>query len=130
MLEIGCDLYALPNMHRPYLLDVEERLEAEGANFDDAHIVYAGGMLYGSEAQARHPDATVTVVEKEPIVAYLQAFAAHEIDQGRDRNDIMESLFLIDGERAGNQISSRQDFVTVSEQEYEAIQERHRAFID
>ncbi|MDY6770196.1 MAG: hypothetical protein SVU88_04465 [Candidatus Nanohaloarchaea archaeon] len=86
-------VYPYPNFNIPYFHNVADRFESDGADFSEDRTLFVGGTLYGHEFKAWKPETDVTVVEQNPLTAYLQTFLAHELADGASPGTARERIF-------------------------------------
>ncbi|MFB6294693.1 MAG: hypothetical protein ABEI97_02950 [Candidatus Nanohaloarchaea archaeon] len=86
-------VYPYPNFNIPYFHDVASLFEDDGADFSESDTLFVGGTLYGHEFKAWKPEAEVTVVEQNPLTAYLQTFLAYELASGTAPETARERIF-------------------------------------
>jgi hypothetical protein len=118
-----CRIYELPNQTREHIEYAEAEFEERGADLDESEVVFIGGTLYAHDYKARHPEADVTAVEVDPIAAYTQRFAGHQLEEGEEPEQIVEYLFNFDTEKHEGKNT------IVSQDEYEQIREVHKNFV-
>lgn len=106
-------------------------MEDGGADLDNSHAVFVGGTFYGQNFKGEYPESEVTVVEADPISAYMQSFAGYQLQEGYTANEIEEMMLRIEKnhDNPGGK-SSLQTFVEIPESKYNWIKERHKEFLN
>ncbi len=119
-----CPFFELPNQKREHIEYAESEFEEMGADLDDSKVVFVGGTLYAHDYKARHPGADVTAVEVDPIAAYTQRFAGHQLEEGTDPKQVVEYLFNFSREEQEGEST------IISQDEYVEIKEAHKDFVE